>query len=207
MTKLSMMMTGASALALAAFASVPAGAIQVAPDAGAANAPVTQVQFGGGDNRFGGQGGPSAGNRGPSGGSGYSGRGSGGPGPAISGRGQGAPSFSGRSGPSRGDVQRSVRGPSAPTVNRNFNNDGPRVSGRGYDGPRDGRRFDGRRDGHWDGRLVRRGWSRDHRYAFYGAVLVGVPLGYAMVADNPCYDWNYGPNGWGYYWNYYRCPV
>jgi hypothetical protein len=217
MRKLSMLAAGASALSIAAFASVPAGAIQVAPNggAGAANLPIVQAQFEG-KGRFGG--GSSAGNRGPSGP-----RSSG---PSFNGRGSGGPSFSGRS-----VQQRSVRGPSGPTVNRNFNrNDAPRVTRRGDSGPY--ARTDGRRDGknwsrndgknwsrhdgknwdrhdgkRWNGRLVRRGWSRDHRYAFYGAVLVGVPLGYAMIEGNPCYDWTYGPSGWGYYWNYYRCPV
>jgi hypothetical protein len=208
MRKLSMLAAGASALSIAAFASVPAGAIQVAPNggAGAANLPIVQAQFEG-KGRFGG--GSSAGNRGPRGG-----------GPAFSGRGPSGPSFNGRS--SRGSVQqRSVRGP---TVNRNFNrNDAPRVTRRGnsapyarsngrHDGknwsPHDGNKNWSRHDGkRWNGRLVRRGWSRDHRHAFYGAILLGVPFGYAMVESNPCYDWNYGPSGWGYYWNYYRCPV
>ncbi|MEX2127785.1 MAG: hypothetical protein WD871_06025 [Xanthobacteraceae bacterium] len=58
-----------------------------------------------------------------------------------------------------------------------------------------------------DHRAVRRGWSRDHKYAFYGAILVGVPFGYATYASHPCYDWLVGPEGVGYYWNYERCPV
>ena len=56
-------------------------------------------------------------------------------------------------------------------------------------------------------RHVHRGWSRDRRHIFYGAVLVGVPFGYAAYDSHPCYDWLDGPQGVGYYWNYYRCPV
>jgi hypothetical protein len=56
-------------------------------------------------------------------------------------------------------------------------------------------------------RLVHRGWDRHHRHRFFGAFLVGIPLGYAAISTHPCYDWVYGPYGWGYYWNYDRCPV
>ena len=56
-------------------------------------------------------------------------------------------------------------------------------------------------------RIVRQGWSRDRRHAFYGAYLLGVPLGYAAYASHPCYVWLVGPRGPGYYWNYDRCPV
>lgn len=49
-------------------------------------------------------------------------------------------------------------------------------------------------------------WSRDRRHRFYGAFFA-VPLGFALYAGNPCYDWSFGPHGWGYYWNYYRCPL
>ena len=56
-------------------------------------------------------------------------------------------------------------------------------------------------------RIVRQGWSRDRRHAFYGAYLLGVPLGYAAYASHPCYEWLVGPQGPGYYWNYDRCPV
>jgi hypothetical protein len=56
-------------------------------------------------------------------------------------------------------------------------------------------------------RIVRQGWSRDRRHAFYGAYLLGVPMGYAAYASHPCYAWLVGPQGPGYYWNYDRCPV
>jgi len=56
-------------------------------------------------------------------------------------------------------------------------------------------------------RLVHRGWDRRHRHRFFGAFLVGIPFGYAAISAHPCYDWIYGPQGWGYYWNYDRCPV
>ena len=56
-------------------------------------------------------------------------------------------------------------------------------------------------------RIVRQGWSRDRRHAFYGAYLLGVPMGYAAYASHPCYVWLVGPQGPGYYWNYDRCPV
>jgi hypothetical protein len=56
-------------------------------------------------------------------------------------------------------------------------------------------------------RAVRRGWSRDRKHAFYGAVLLGVPFGYTTYASHPCYEWLVGPQGPGYYWNYGRCPV
>jgi hypothetical protein len=55
--------------------------------------------------------------------------------------------------------------------------------------------------------IVHRGWDRHHKHRFFGAFLIGVPFGYATVSDHPCYDWIYGPQGWGYYWNYDRCPV
>jgi hypothetical protein len=56
-------------------------------------------------------------------------------------------------------------------------------------------------------RIVRQGWSRDRKHAFYGAYLLGVPMGYAAYASHPCYQWLVGPQGPGYYWNYDRCPV
>jgi hypothetical protein len=56
-------------------------------------------------------------------------------------------------------------------------------------------------------RIVRQGWSRDRKHVFYGAYLLGVPLGYAAYASHPCYEWLVGPQGPGYYWNYDRCPV
>jgi hypothetical protein len=56
-------------------------------------------------------------------------------------------------------------------------------------------------------RIVRQGWSRDRKHVFYGAYLIGVPMGYAAYASHPCYEWLVGPQGPGYYWNYDRCPV
>jgi hypothetical protein len=49
-------------------------------------------------------------------------------------------------------------------------------------------------------------WSRDHRHRFYGSYFI-VPFGYGLYASNSCYDWEYGPHGWGYYWDYAECPV
>jgi hypothetical protein len=76
---------------------------------------------------------------------------------------------------------------------------------------RDINRNDGNKDySRWKGnhpRLSHRGWDRHHKHRFFGAFLIGVPFGYAAISANPCYDWVYGPQGWGYYWNYDRCPV
>jgi len=55
--------------------------------------------------------------------------------------------------------------------------------------------------------LAHRGWDRHHKHRFFGAFLIGVPFGYATISAHPCYDWIYGPQGWGYYWSYDRCPV
>ena len=49
-------------------------------------------------------------------------------------------------------------------------------------------------------------WSRDRRHRFYGAFF-GVPFGTALYGSHYCYDWRAGPRGWGYYWNYGRCPI
>ena len=49
-------------------------------------------------------------------------------------------------------------------------------------------------------------WSRDHRHRYYGPYFI-VPFGYELYAGNSCYDWAYGPHGWGYYWDYWTCPV
>jgi hypothetical protein len=49
-------------------------------------------------------------------------------------------------------------------------------------------------------------WSRDRRHRFYGSYFA-VPFGFALYANHYCYDWVYGPRGWGYYWNYRRCPL
>jgi hypothetical protein len=55
--------------------------------------------------------------------------------------------------------------------------------------------------------LAHRGWDRHHKHRFFGAFLIGVPYGYYAISAHPCYDWLYGPQGWGYYWSYDRCPV
>lgn len=49
-------------------------------------------------------------------------------------------------------------------------------------------------------------WSRDHRHRYYGPYFI-VPFGYDLYAGNSCYDWEHGPHGWGYYWDYWTCPV
>jgi hypothetical protein len=49
-------------------------------------------------------------------------------------------------------------------------------------------------------------WSRDRRHRFYGSYFA-VPFGFALYANHYCYDWVYGSRGWGYYWNYDRCPL
>jgi hypothetical protein len=76
---------------------------------------------------------------------------------------------------------------------------------------RDVNRNDGHKDySRWKGnhpRLTHRGWDRHHKHRFFGAFLIGVPFGYAAISAHPCYDWVYGPQGWGYYWSYDRCPV
>jgi hypothetical protein len=75
-------------------------------------------------------------------------------------------------------------------------------SNKDWDNKKDFSRWKGNRP-----HLVHRGWDRHHKHRFFGVFLVGVPYGYYAVADHPCYDWVYGPQGWGYYWNYDRCPV
>ena len=49
-------------------------------------------------------------------------------------------------------------------------------------------------------------YSRDGRHRFYGSYFA-VPFGFALYANHYCYDWDYGSRGWGYYWNYERCPL
>ena len=49
-------------------------------------------------------------------------------------------------------------------------------------------------------------WTLDRRHRYHGAYFI-VPVGSPLYATHPCYDWFYGPYGWGYYWNYDRCPV
>jgi hypothetical protein len=49
-------------------------------------------------------------------------------------------------------------------------------------------------------------WSRDRRYRYYGPYFI-IPFDYWLYDDHPCYDWRYGSRGWGFYWNYARCPL
>jgi hypothetical protein len=49
-------------------------------------------------------------------------------------------------------------------------------------------------------------WARDRRHRYYGAFFA-VPFGFGLYATHYCYDWRFGPGGWGYYWNYFRCPL
>lgn len=55
-------------------------------------------------------------------------------------------------------------------------------------------------------RAVPRRLKRHRRHRFHGPVFI-VPFGYSLYATHPCYDWRFGPRGWGYYWNYWRCPL
>jgi len=89
------------------------------------------------------------------------------------------------------------------SIRSDFKGDGGRKDFKG-DGDRkaDYSRWKGNRP-----HLAHRGWDRHHKHRFFGVFLIGVPYGYYAVADNPCYDWLYGPQGWGYYWSYDRCPV
>jgi len=224
-----------SAALVVATASVPAGAIQLPVGGGAAaDANFIQVQGrdlpggagGGGGGRGGGPGGGgfSRGD-GPGGGGGFSrggGPGSGGlsrgDGPSVGDRG-GAPAA--RSGREFTRDQRFTRGGdsrprAAVRSGREFTRD-QRFTRGGDSRPRAAVRDSDRRDfsrrgdfSRWAGNrpnIRHRGWSRDHRHRFFGAFLIGVPFGYAAVASHPCYEWFYGPQGWGYYWDYGRCPV
>jgi hypothetical protein len=208
MRKQLLAMGSISALAIALSASAPANAIQLAPGLGAApDAKVIHVQ----DRARGGERGPSMGNRGTDARINVSPRGN------IDARG----SFQ-----SRGQVQTREL-PRGQVQSRDFDRrdfsrdsdrrDYSRSDRRDYsrdsdrrDYSRD-RRDDSRKDfSRWHGakpHIVHRGWDRHHRHRFYGAFLIGVPYGYYAVTGNPCYDWIYGPEGWGYYWNYDRCPV
>jgi hypothetical protein len=212
-------MASSAALAVAT-ASVPAGAMPLPGGGGVAfDANVIQVQ---GKEMRGGPGG--GGFSGGTGGNvaGSISRGGDGPGGNIRG------SFGGRAGPDAGGRAGADAGV---TVRRG---DGPGVSGRGQvsgeqrftregdSRPRGRVGNSDRRDfsyggnsrkgdfSRWAGNrphIRHRGWSRDHRHRFFGAFLIGVPFGYAAVSSHPCYDWFYGPQGWGYYWSYDRCPV
>jgi hypothetical protein len=119
--------------------------------------------------------------------------------------------FSGRSGGDRVRGGAQIQRSDGNRVTRSRSDDGRRAtrSDRQFSGDvRRGQQSEFRREfRRGQHRHVRRGWSRDRRHIFYGAVLVGVPFGYATYASHPCYDWLAGPHGVGYYWNYYRCPV
>jgi hypothetical protein len=102
---------------------------------------------------------------------------------------------------SRGDFSRSDN-------NKKWSGDDNRR--RGDDDKRrgdDDKKWSGKWDRDDKPRLSHKGWSRDHKHKFFGTFLIGVPFGYAAIETHPCYDWVYGPQGWGYYWNYARCPV
>jgi hypothetical protein len=245
MRKQLLAMASTAALGLALSASVPAGAIQIAPVGNAPDASVIQVQDKGRGNSGGFSGGRSGG---PSGGPGISGR-SAGPsgGPGISGRGNfSAPNARGNF-EARGQTQSMPRGnfeargktqgpnpqlqsrdlsrgnfePRGEVNRKDFNKkdfgDKKDISRGDFDRPRgDVSRGDWNKNGdkkdfsRWKGNkphLTHRGWDRHHKHRFFGAFLIGVPFGYYTIASNPCYDWIYGPQGWGYYWNYDRCPA
>jgi hypothetical protein len=234
MKKQLLAMASTAALGLALSASVPASAIQVAPSGNAPDASVIQVQDKGRGNFGGFSGGRSGG---PSGGPGISGRSaapSGGP--AISGRGNfSAPSARGNfeaRGQTQGpkpqlqtrDLPRGNFEPRGEVSRKDFDKKdfGRKDISRGdFDrkgsprgdvsrGDWDKKDWDKKDFSRWKGNkpnLVHRGWDRHHKHRFFGAFLIGVPFGYYVVASNPCYDWIYGPQGWGYYWNYDRCPA
>lgn len=54
--------------------------------------------------------------------------------------------------------------------------------------------------------VPRRSYRKRGRHRFHEPVFI-VPFGYGHYATHPCYDWRLGPRGWGYYWNYWRCPL
>jgi hypothetical protein len=187
----------ASSVALAVAVSTPAGAMQFS--AGAGNAPdanVIQVQDKGHGGRSGGH---------------FSGGGSGGPsgGPSVSTRGN----FSGPSARGNFEARGQVQTRDLPRGNIQprgelSKKDLPR--GEVHGGDWNKKEWDRKDFSRWQGskpHIVHRGWDRHHKHRFFGAFLIGVPYGYYAVVSNPCYDWFYGPQGWGYYWNYDRCPV
>lgn len=204
-------MVSSAALAVAT-ASVPAGALPLPAGGGAAfDANVIQVQ---GNEMRGG----------PGGGGGLSGRAGGSVGGSVSRGGDGPSgnvrgSFGGRAGADAGvNIRRgdgpSVSGRGQVTGEQRFTREGdsrPRARVGDSDRRDFSRRGDRKGDfSRWAGNrphIRHRGWSRDHRHRFFGAFLIGVPFGYAAVSSHPCYDWFYGPQGWGYYWSYDRCPV
>lgn len=128
------------------------------------------------------------------------------PGQSNAGRGDARGGSEGRSSQRSNDGQRG-RMQGGNTVQFQDTNRGSRASIARRGNDRVERRGNDRVERRGHHRVVRRGWSRDRRHAFYGAVLIGVPYGYATYASHPCYDWVYGPQGPGYYWNYDRCPV
>ncbi|HWK67674.1 MAG TPA: hypothetical protein VNS34_22355 [Rhizobiaceae bacterium] len=176
---------GAMALATSAFASAQAAPISSAittftPSSGSLVEPVRH----GGGGGFGGGGGGGA-----FGGGGFSGGRSFGGGSLSGGRSFSGSGFHGYSGGSRGMTSRSFSG--HPRGNHiGSTHSGSRTAATSHvrhpNGP------------------VR--WSRDHRHRYYGPYFI-VPFGYGLYADNSCYDWEYGAHGWGYYWDYWTCPV
>jgi hypothetical protein len=186
MRKQLLAMASATILGLAGAASAPlsAGAVQIAPGLGSqANSNIIQVQVPSRDGDGQRRGITRSGGQRPQPGASSSSRGDFQGGKATSQRGIAAPSrqVQGRT-VQRQNVQRQDFSTSRRSVERS-----PRVT--------------------VQHRIVRQGWSRDRRNAYYGAYLLGIPFGYAAYASNPCYDWVVGPQGPGYYWNYGRCPV
>jgi hypothetical protein len=225
MRKQLLAMASTAALGLAVSVSGPAGAIQLTPGAGnAPDASVIQVQdkrhFGGG--RGAGPGISARGPGGPSGGPGISARGMSGPiqlrGPSggdFQPRGQvQTRNFSSDKFEARGQVQsRNLQKRDVQTFKKPDSQAFRKPDFKSQNFPRGEVRrgdWDKKDFSRWSGNkphIVHRGWDRHHKHRFFGAFLIGVPFGYYVVASNPCYDWIYGPQGWGYYWNYDRCPV
>ncbi|MEX0589568.1 MAG: hypothetical protein WD207_00620 [Xanthobacteraceae bacterium] len=214
---LAMASVAALGLATAASGSVSAAAIYLAPDAGTAvDSNVIQVQGRGHEGR----GRPGAN---------FNARGGGSPGANFSARGkvglQQGPSASMRgnfrSGPGPSFAQRGADGPRGQIQKQNFQGQDFSSRWSSDNRPRgsiqkqnfQGQDFSSR----WNSDNRPRGSIERHRgnhrvvwhgrHHFHGAFLFGVPFGVAVYASHPCYDWIYGPQGLGYYWNYDRCPV
>jgi hypothetical protein len=203
----------------------PAGALQIAPSVGSSDSNIIKVQRegrGGGGGSFNAGGGGDSGGRGgvsgnfsSRGGSDMGGRGGANLSAHGNARGDGARGSANfqAQGEGRGNVQFNRRaggphasfgdkgdrrGPSNEAMRRDSDNKGRRGGDKGD------WKWSDKKD--WGDKLKHRGRSK-HGHVFFGGFLVGVPFGYAAVTGHPCYDWTFGPNGWGYYWNYYRCPV
>lgn len=198
----------ASSVALAVAMSAPAGAFQLSPGAGIAqDTNVIHVRDRGDSGGRSGNVGNFSGGRSGSSGPGVSARGNF-SGPSVRGN-FSAPSARGNFEP-RGQVQ--SRDFSRGKFQSNEARGQVQTQRRDFDRS-DYSRRESRHSGdfsRWQGNkphLAHRGWDRHHKHRFFGAFLIGVPYGYYAISGNPCYDWFYGPEGWGYYWNYDRCPV